>query len=348
MPVRKAPASAVMTLTGTVRGRLTDLLRTIPACLLAGALVSGCSVINTLPVFQQPEPPVPPQARKTPPAPEKLPRITILLSEDVPAYTGIADELQARLPEKPVIINLHGEHVKGADLPGKPDRSGAVPVIAIGPQAAQAASEYTTGRIVFCQVFNYRDLGLTDARMQGVNMLPPAELQFRAWKHLDPGLSRVGVITGQGHDTLIAQAREAAQGLGIELEHRVVRSDKEMLYAFKRMTPDIQGLWLLPDDRVLSRRVLREIMAYSAKHERQVVVFHPALLRLGALMSVSSVDSDIAAQVISALRSTPKRGTAPQTGLLPLSKIHVDINPARAYAPATQSALEPGGTADAR
>lgn len=343
----KASTHSVMTLISTVRVRLSGLLRPISVCLLAGTIMSGCAVIDKLPVIQQPEPAIQPHARKTPPAPKKLPRVTILLSDDVPAYTGIADELEAKLPERPVIINLQGKRSEVADHLGGLDQSGASPVVAIGPLAAQAASEHTSGRVVFCQVFNYRDLGLTGARMQGVGMLPPPELQFRAWKNLDPGLRRVGVITGQGHDALIAQARGAAQEFGIELEHRVVQSDKEMLYAFKRLTPNIQGLWLLPDDRVLSRRVLREIMAYSTKHARAVVVFHPELLRLGGLMSVSSMDSDIAAQIIAALRSSPKRAGSPDTGPLPLRKIRVEINPALAHAPALQSALEPRAAADA-
>ena len=105
-----------------------------------------------------------------------------------------------------------------------------------------------------------------------------AEPQFRAWKKLDPGLRRVGVITGPGHEKLISEARKAAQHHGIELIHHTVLTDMEMLYDFKRLTPEIQGLWLLPDDRILSRRVLREIMSYSTRHRQEVVVFHPELL----------------------------------------------------------------------
>jgi ABC-type uncharacterized transport system substrate-binding protein len=178
-------------------------------------------------------------------------------------------------------------------------------------------------------------------------MLPPAELQFRAWKKLDPGLQRVGVITGPDHEDLIARARGAAQRQGIVLEHRVVHSDKEMLFAFKRLTPDIQGLWLLPDDRVLSRRVLRELMAYSTKHQRQVVVFHPELLRLGGLMSVGSVDADVAARVIDALRNAPGRGGAPAAGLLPLSKIRVEINSGATQVQSFQPPLDTRAAADA-
>ena len=46
----------------------------------------------------------------------------------------------------------------------------------LGPLAAQAASQYTAGMVLFCQVFNHSALGLTAPHMQGVSMLPPADL----------------------------------------------------------------------------------------------------------------------------------------------------------------------------
>jgi hypothetical protein len=330
--------------------RLTELLRAASGCLLAGILLSGCAVVDKLPVFPKPKPdPEKPERliHKSPlPAPQKLPRVTVLLSDDVPAYTGIKDELAAQLPQSPVIINLRGESASTADIIDRLNRAGNSHVVAVGPLAAQAASGYTAGSVVFCQVFNYQDLGLPAARMQGVGMLPPAELLFRAWKELDPGLQRAGVITGQGHEALIAAAREAALHHGIDIKHRVVQSDKEMLYAFKRLTPDIQGLWLVPDDRVLSRRVLRDIMDYSVKHHLQVVVFHPQLLRLGGLMSVSSVDADVAQQVIAALTEAPASTGSPAT-LLPLKKIQIEVNSSRVNEQARRSSLESRVAVDA-
>lgn len=328
-------------------GWLADLLHALPGCLLAGALLSGCAVIDKFPVSPKTVPVEEPRAQKPSPPPVKQPRVTILVSDDLPAYTGIAEALKAQLPQSPHVVELQGEQPSAAQFVDRLGRPEAGPVVAIGPLAARVASTYSAGRIVFCQVFNHQDPALAAPRIQGVAMLPPAELQFRAWKKLDPGLHRVGVITGPDHEDLIARAREAAQRQGIVLEHRVVHSDKEMLFAFKRLTPDIQGLWLLPDDRVLSRRVLRELMAYSSKHQRQVVVFHPELLRLGGLMSVGSVDADVAARVIDALHNASGRGGAPAAGLLPLSEIRVEVNSGVAQGQPFRTSLETRAAADA-
>lgn len=319
---------------GMACGQLANRLQAFLGCLLVCALLTSCAVMEKPAAPSKPAPVTERSIEKSPKAPEKvqvipkrLPRVTILMSDDIPAYRGVRDELIARLPHSPSVINLQGEPVTEREIIEKLEQAGNRHVVAIGPLAAQAASQYTAGMVLFCQVFNHTDLGLTAPHLQGVSMLPPADLHFRAWVSHAPGLQRVGVITGNGHEALFAKARDAARSHGIELKHRVVKSDREMLHAFKRLTPQIQGLWLLPDDRVLSRRVLRDIMAYSVKHNLQVVVFHPELLRHGALMSVSSVDSDVAVQVIAALRNIPDRTGSPAGTLRPLSKIHIELNP---------------------
>lgn len=345
----EAPFNRVTTGFSSGYVRKACKLRVILGCLLACTLLSGCAVVDRIQAFAKREPiPEPaPHARKSTPAPQKLPRVTILLSDNVPAYTGIADELVRQLPERPVIVNLQGVAPASATLTDRLDHAGNRHVVAIGALAAQAASQYSAGHVVFCQVFNSQDLGKPAADMQGVSMLPPADLQFRAWKKLDPGLQRVGVITGDGHEDQFAEAGKAAQRYGINLDHRVVQSDKDMMYAYKRLVPDIQGLWLVPDDRVLSRHILRNIMAYSARHKRQVVVFDPKLLQLGGLMSVSSVDSDVAAQVIAALRDTSSHAGSPATDLLPLKRIHIEINSTLAQELAHPSLPESRVAADA-
>ncbi|HUT39725.1 MAG TPA: ABC transporter substrate binding protein [Gammaproteobacteria bacterium] len=310
---------------------LATLLRVPLGGLLACALLTGCTVANKAVLESRPVSSPELQAEKSPvhtppPVPQFLLPVTLLLSDDVPAYSRIADELVTRLPGNREIISLHGDPAAGDQAISKLNDSDRDYIVAIGSLAAQAASRLTGRQIVFCQVFNYQEHGLNAGHMRGVSILPPAELQFSTWKFLDAGLRQVGVISGPGHEALIAQARSAAKRHGIELVHRVANSDKEMLYTFKRLSPEIQGLWLLPDDRILSRRVLRDVMAYSNKHHKQVMVFHPELLRLGGLLSVSGMDADIADQVIAALHASSARTAPPAAGLLPLTRIRIEVN----------------------
>jgi ABC-type uncharacterized transport system substrate-binding protein len=174
-------------------------------------------------------------------------------------------------------------------------------VVSIGLPAARVARGLSGKRVVFCQVFNYEDTDLVTSWMIGVAATPPVNEQFRVWKQLSPRLKRVGVITGKSLRGLMEEAQAAARENGLELVHVEVRSDKETLYAYKQLVPKIQGLWLVPDNRVLSREVIRDVMAHSVREGKQVAVFSHQLLALGGLVSAESGYADIAEQVLERL-----------------------------------------------
>ena len=300
--------------------------RTIVGFVLACTLLASCSMIEKYPVLWYPTPAPVPHAEKLPAAKSTPSPITILVSDDLPAYSAVASELRKKLTKRPIIVNLKGNADSNAVTPELLHQTDKHPVVAIGPLAAQTAMRLNASQVVFCKVFNDRMLSPGNKHVRGISFLPPVELQFRAWKRLDPELKRVGVITGPGHESLIEEAQKAAKHHGLVLFHRTAQTDMEMLYEFKRLTPEIQGLWLLPDNRILSRRILREIMSYSTTHQLEVVVFHPALLRFGGLMSIDSVDADVADQVIAALRDQFKRTGKSVDELLPLKQLDIEVN----------------------
>ena len=148
--------------------------------------------------------------------------------------------------------------------------------------------------VIYCQVFNYRANGLVNENSRGISSLPPLELQIAAWKQIDPKLQSIGAILGEGHEELIAEATRAAAAHDIELHVRTVSSDRETQYVFNRLVSDIDGFWLFPDNRVLSTTVLRYMVDYAARRRVQVAVFNESLLNLGASLSSSAIEADIA------------------------------------------------------
>ena len=95
---------------------------------------------------------------------------------------------------------------------------------------------------------------------------------------------RIGVIIGEGHDDLIEDARRAAEKHEIELRVQVTHSDQETLYFFRRMVRDIDGFWLFPDNRILSGRVLQEMLADANRQQVPVTVPSDSMLQLGATL----------------------------------------------------------------
>ncbi len=308
--------------------------------LIVAGLLAGCTTLPpTAPVVEipvetsPPAPVAPTPAEPAPlpttspePVPPPLPvRTALLLSNDIPAFSAIAEEIVARIGDAPLsIYNLDGNPANISRI--RAEAAEADRLVAVGLLAASVAREIEDKPLVFCQVFNYQDHDLISASSKGVKLLPPFNLQLDEWLALAPELERIGIVVGPGQEQLVREIQIAAQSAQIELAVRTVQSDKEALYDFKRMTQDIQGLWLLPDNRVLSPEVVREIMSYSARHRTQVVVFGANLLDLGALMSVTSDPGDIAERVLERLASIDADNRVPGPDMQSLTTLNVDVN----------------------
>lgn len=268
---------------------------------------------------------------KSEPAPEPmpaqlLPTVAILVSADIPAYMDVANELNRRLAERTTIYQLNRNVADSSKAIDEIQRSDHEQVVAIGLVAARAARGLVGKQVIFCQVFNYADYDLVTDWMKGVSMLPRFSESFRVWKDLDPTLRRVAVLTGANQGHIVAEAREAARDYGIELVHQEVHSDKETLYAFKRLAAEVQGLWLLPDNRVLSTGVIRATLSYSVRHSKQVLVFSPSLLKIGGLISIRGRESDVAAQVLARLQRAYGQPEIPGADVVPLAGMQLEVN----------------------
>ncbi len=296
------------------------------AALILCVSLAGCVGQPTAPVEP---PPVSKPAPPPTPKPEIEPnRIVLFLSDDIPAYQTIATQIVQRGGASEFrIVNLNGDRkISLANLVEikefNPDK-----IVSIGLLAAKISRQLADTPMVFCQVFNYLGHDLLSPNSKGVKLLPPFLLQLEAWTELSPALQSIGLVIGPNQEDLIAEAAQAAESYEIELTSRVVSSDKEALYVFKRLTPSIQGFWLLPDNRILSPRVLKEMMSYGTAHGVQIVVFNSQLMNLGAVMTITSNDADVAEQVLKALYDVTDNGLFAGPQMMPLTTMQVEINP---------------------
>jgi ABC-type uncharacterized transport system substrate-binding protein len=245
----------------------------------------------------EPEPQPPPEPVRPPPPPN---RVAVVLSSREAAYEEVADELAKRLGEV-AIYDLEDRSQPPVVAFGHINDSRTDAVVAIGLRAARSSVALAQVPVIFSQVFNYQDYGLVTDTSRGVSALAPLDGYLDAWKKLDPTLARVGVIVGAGHDALLTEAEIAAQKHGVELQVREAASDQETLYHFKRMIHEIDGFWLFPDNRILSPRVLTEILQQANRRHVPVAVSNDGMLQMGAAISVSTVASDIAATIVKVL-----------------------------------------------
>ncbi len=330
---------------------------------------SGCTVLQPDPVAEpevsiaepapQPEPipPPPPVVERVPapppPEPEIVvpvvfePLVAVVVSSNQPAYTNVADELENVL-ENYTIYNLADDTESVRGVYQRIAAEEATAVVAIGLRAAQTAKSFTEVPIVFCQVFNIDDHDLVSDQSKGVSSLPPLDLQLAAWKAIDPTLNSVGAILGSGHEALIEEAQDAANALGVDSQFQSAGSDKETMYVFNRMAQDIDGFLLFPDNRVLSRAVLTDMLNVAVRRGVQVAVFNESLLSMGATVSASPVESDIALTIVRVLDRFENDDAASLPDVSPLSEMRFRTNPTMArkhgleLAEASQAATETG------
>ncbi len=327
------------------RIRLTALL------LVAAAFASGCALLEELrpakptepvleprlpprpidtsePPDETPETPPPPPvvvAPKPEPEPEPVPaeepvRIAVLLSSRSADYERVATSLRAQVSDIDV-FDLSDKSLTQREIFQAMQRQGTQVVVAIGFRAAALASASDALPVVFAQVFNTGGLDLESGRIRGISVLPPLDKQIEAWKELNPNLSSVGMIVGAGHEDLIEEGRRAAESASVRFHYSLAQSDRETLYQFTRLVPDIDGFWLIPDNRVLSTAVLRQMLSLASRHQVQVAAFNDSLLSIGATLSTTTVDEDVAATIIQVATELAAGGGDALPRVSPLSDV---------------------------
>lgn len=294
----------------------------------------GCSTVQTVSV-PEPEPvtepvpvkPIPPTA----PVKPVIKDIAVLVTARAEVYEAVVTGLEADKAYRVEKYSMTGYDNRDAELLDKIQSSEVPQVVAVGLRAAKAAQQLQNKQVIFCQVFDYDSDLETTASMKGISALPSAAKLFYDWRQIDPDLRKVVVITGPGLDDYIEPARQAAEKYNIELIHKLVHTDKEYLYVTKKLPLDIQGYWILPDNRVLSRQVLQDVMTFNTKEGREIAVFSPNLLLFGGLISTEVKLDEVVGLIKTRLAESQDMEyiAGDNISLLDEHKVTVNLNVAR-------------------
>jgi len=301
-------------------------MRRVAVVVILLCALAGCG--RRKPVISAPPAPGPRTIETARPDISSTPRREIaILFNNAPRYTQVVAQLRKLLPLETYQVTLADVEAANSrrilrSLRGRP----RLVVVAIGLPAARIARDELSAPIVFAQVFNYQELLVRGRAIRGVTAMPPLNLQLQDWKKIDPNLQRLGLIVSEPHADLIPLAERAAAGVAVTVKHEISDSDRATLYLFKRLAPQIDGLWLVPDDRILSPTVLRELLSYAVSHGVRVCVFSDAVLDWGALMSASPTPEDVARTLRRVLEAMMENGGNAVPQLTPLSELVVRVN----------------------
>lgn len=315
--------------------------------MVALALLSGCATPDALPpdsssgaAVRAPDgtgpatragsPAAPGQTAAAPktrdPIPVREVPALILYSGSSPAQAAVATGIVEALTEPAWTVSRIDIDRESAPTPGTLTNDPSV-VAAVGPEAlAVARRRFPGAEIVFSQVLEPGPETAGTPGIRGVAPMPPPSLQFAAWADIDPGLKRIALFTSERYADLVPQAEQAAAAIGAELVHRQSTSDRETLYLFRRLAPEIDGLWLAPVSEILSTSVIDEMLAHAAGLDIGVLVFTETLLDHGGLISVGAPADHVAATVVSAMEQIRIGRGNDLAAEIPLSEGEVHVN----------------------
>jgi hypothetical protein len=228
--------------------------------------------------------------------------VAIVVSSGASDYGQIGRLLSRHLNDRARTFTLTGEQAHDARVVHALKQYKPQHTATIGFGAAQAAASAGSRRAVTSMVLPHDATRIPVSGLTTISAIPPPSQLFWTWNQLDPKVRRIAVITGDGWGNVVTQGERYAATLGISLTHVVVRNDKEFLYEWKRLGKAVQGYWLLPDNRVLSRDTLRAALVFSVKEGHQVAGFSKELLGYGVLFSAEVQPADVARQMYRALQ----------------------------------------------
>ncbi len=300
----------------TGRGRCASItkgtLQTLGSALVIAALLAGCHAVPmTTPIVFDAEP-APTSVTATEPLPvvEKkvdsalptpaLEPVTLIVSSDTPAYRAVVEAFTRSwaMPIRTVWLDQEPDVDKLIhELEASPPQA----VVAIG-EPARASLDASGLPIIHAQSFK------DNVSTRGVDSMPEPAAQLRAWKASEPAIRRIGIITGALFAGQMQALAAAGTALGLEMTTQQVSSDKETLFEFRRLVPQLDGFILLPDDSVLSPAVIQEIFSHGRSNGIQFLAYNQLLRTLGAQYLVTEDAQDVAEGLVQLIKD-PDRQT---------------------------------------
>jgi hypothetical protein len=250
--------------------------------------------------------------------------VLILLSSSSNAYQKIAAYLIDSLGEHAVQITLSGLPAQDKAVIMDIKASSTMQIVALGLKALNAVKGFKNKQIIYTQIISHENL-ISD-NVKAVSSLPSPEKLFKDWKKLSPRLSKVAIVSGSGLDLYLNRAKKAAAAEGIELIVELVSSDKGFIYNSKKLRADVGGQWILPDNRILSGKALKDVMAFASRRGRQIVVFSPKLLSFGGFFYVNPDLQAIAEGVLKRLADSSGESAVAGDSVLPIMNHTMGIN----------------------
>jgi len=246
--------------------------------------------------------------------------VTILLSEDGPAYTEFSTQLSNLLTQgssKSTVKVLILSAYKNEDLPR--NASNQV-LIAVGTPAMTAIAQKPPAMAVM-NVMVPRNTFQKIAKQYGRNQDPhhfsaiyfdqPWSRQLSLIRAALPGRNRLGILLSKESAEMLTGLQTAAKDTDVQISIETVNDDSELLPALRRLLNMSDSLLALPDAAIYNRNNIPSILLTSYRQKVPFFGFSASYVKAGALAAVYSSPAQIAQQVAEVIQALPSPAYLP-------------------------------------
>ena len=239
--------------------------------------------------------------------------VLVVKSDDLVQYDAPIAAFREHTRQPSRVLDIEGSREAGVrELDDIRGNENLTAVFALGGQAAHLARHQMPRHpLVFAMVLDWQRHRFT-APSAGVAVEIPVAALFTRYKLLLPHIERIGVIHSAGvSPASLADAREAAAALGMELVEQRVRYGDAVPGAYRRMRRSVDALWMLPDPIVVTRENFRYLRDRTRADEIAFLAFSENFVRAGALLSISPSYATMGAQAAALLAELIGNPTSP-------------------------------------
>jgi putative tryptophan/tyrosine transport system substrate-binding protein len=265
--------------------------------------------------------------------------IVVLQSSRLLPYEQARQRLEQSLTERPLLRGVKSilpdeldhfvlseepdfRHLRQNIANGKPRL-----LVAIGSNALAVAGDFPAIPIVYLLVPEPEPLISRHGSATGVSMTMPLTVQLKEMTRVLPKVGRLGVI----HDPrstggIIAEARKAAAGAGLELIIAEAGNPREVPALLDRLRGKVDAYWLLPDLTVLTPRIIEEILLFSIRNDIPVLSFSEKYLEAGAALAITYDAADMGEKAAELSREILQGADAGRMAPVQPDRVSIAIN----------------------
>lgn len=185
--------------------------------------------------------------------------------------------------------NAQGEQATASNIAGTFATSDQDLVLAIATPTAQAAAQSIQDKpIIFTAVTDPEEAGLVDSweepggNVTGTSDMNPVEEQLELLKDIDPDVQTVGIVYSSGEansQVQVDMAKEAAEGLDIEIQEATVTNSSEVQQGLQSL--DVDAIYVPTDNVVVS--ALETVIQYGEENQLPILAAEGDSVTRGAV-----------------------------------------------------------------